>query len=337
MSSLRTWFIFLVGLLTILATGCASTRTIRIYEATSPTDTIRYLGVSTVQLLYESELLESNLRTHRLLGFLAQRTQWPIAPSNEFSIINHLERDPIRKTDLLLRLKPTKGLGNQIALLETTISLREAKGRAIINASTGTLVGRAHEIDLVVRMTVTGKAGAVLFDVESVTRVDPFAITPDFDSRSYIDNALSSLLEILIRDLDEHIQPVTKKVTFVGRPTMSGLKSYPSRSVTSHDSRQMDGMELDIRNWHILQYSDFSASIDEAKKDLLRNVGFCLTQDHPNTTLKAGDCIYSIDGKAVANSHQIQMKVNEKAKNTFRMQIQRRDTASVEQISYAPE
>jgi len=333
----RRNFVALFGSVIMFAPGCASTTSIRVYEESAPKHAIKYLGVSAVQLLYEGEILEGSQRTHRLLDVLSDKTNWPIVPSNEFSIINPLEADPIRKTDLLLRLKASKNLARQIALLETTISFRESKGRATIRASTKTIIGRAHEIDLVIRMTVTGEAGRILFDAESVTRVDPFAVTPDYDTRSYIDFALSSLANTMVEKLDGDVLSRAKGIKLVGRPTINGLKSYPSRALPSLNSTELDQMEQDIRNWHILQYFDSTATIDDAKDDASKTIAFCLTQDLEKPSLRSGDCIISIGQKNIANTHQIHLHLAENPETkTFLLKVQRTGNNELVEVSFTP-
>ncbi|MEE2903258.1 MAG: hypothetical protein VYC39_13070 [Myxococcota bacterium] len=337
MSFSRTNFVALFGSSIILATGCASTTSIRVYEESAPKHAIKYFGVSAVQLLYEGQTLEGSQRTQRLLDFLSEKTKWSIVPSNEFSVVNPLETDPIRKTDLLLRLKSPKNLAHKIALLETTVSFRESKGRATIRASTGTMIGRAHEIDLVIRMTVSGENGRVLFDAESVTRVDPFAITPDFDSRSYVDVALSALADTMVEELEGHVLSHQREIKLFGRPTINGLKSYPSRTLRSLHSPQLGQMEKDIRHWHILQYFDSTATIDDAKHDASKGIAFCLTKELENTSLRSGDCIISIGQKSIANAHQLYLYLGENPKTkTFLLKVLRAGTSVPVDVSLTP-
>lgn len=297
-------------LIGIFGHGCASTHALRI-TSQAPEHPLEVVAVLPVQLIYEALPFESQLRTFDLLSELWKACAWPILPPSDFAIIDPYSDDPLRRTDALRHLGQTTTKPHAIGVLSTSVSFREARRQATINSGGHQFIANAHELKVVVSMSLLGPRGRPLVELETTQLIDPFAAKPDHDPRPEVSAAIKAGIQELLNIASDWINPGLE-VPLNGIPSLAALKRYSGQAATLEKESSTDPIQAQLRDWHLALFLDPSVDFDDLERLTKTPPGICLKTEDVEEPFRKGDCILFADDKPLHSLHLLRLLLHER-------------------------
>lgn len=287
----------------VLLAGCASAG-LKIVTRPVP-EKLLLVAVAPVELRYDNAAFESERRTEDVLAELWESSAWPVLAPTEFMVLDLSAHDPIAGTDALVKARAMGVAGERVALLRTTISIREAQGRAVVHGATGTAVGGSYEATCAISVELHRAGGGLVASVDLDAPLDPFAEKPDWDDRPEIRAAVRRAANALIGACSECVEPAPA-IQLATYPTASAIvRAYRSRfRERVRVPSPSDGAEYDAAIWRVMQYFHPLISPEWARRLEGLPPGFCVASPAP-PPFQAGDCVVAVAGAATTTPHAI--------------------------------
>lgn len=292
------WFVPLV-----VIASCASSN-LRL-EIDPPADPIRLVAVAPALLRYQPDPYEIERRSEDVLAALWHHSQWPVLSPTEFIVIDENARDPLMGTDLLSRTRSLQLAPEHIGVLKTIISIREARGRAVVRGAAGTAVGRGYDGTAVITLELYSAGGRLVAEVEVLERLDPFVDKPDWDGKPEIRAAITRAVTTLVNACTACVQRVPAMVMDSYPSSATVMRAY--RSVLRNPAtwtRAAAGADRDLQIWRTMQYFANTIELDRAIALESRPPGFCLS-GVPAPPLRPGDCVVAVNGAPATSPHTL--------------------------------
>ncbi len=292
--------------------GCATSgRTLHLERPSTP---LRAVAVRPARLRYAAEPFEVERRTADVTAALWSRTGWLIFEPGEIHVLDETERDPIRGTDLLLVARQHGLEASEVASLEITLSLREARGRALVTGHGLRATAGDQVTHAVVQLGIVAAGGRTLAEIELVHEVDPFAPRPDWDQRPWVREAVDRAVDVLIEAIDDGVRPTPARPDLpigAGRPSLSAILGpvpglEPGAARLGGD--EGPDAEAQLLSWRVAQYFDPGIELTDALRLRSRPPGDCLGPEVP-PPWRPDDCLVGVDGASVASLHALRRRL----------------------------
>lgn len=294
---------FSVGLIP----ACSTAPRIRVLDRATPRATLEIVAVAPVEIRYEGEVFERELRTEELSNELWSSSGWLILAPAEFSVFDPRLNDPLRQTDVALQISklglPARGFG----ALRTIISLREAEGGATVLGRGTRSSGASYEGEVVVRISLVGPDGTPIASVEVIQSIDPFADRPDENLRPEITEALASAVHVLVDQCEGSVREGSTEGREVRlRPTPALLLGSVETSTLPHSSSAIAReADREILAWRLLRQLEPGISLDEAQRLAKLPPTVCVLGDRAPEPLLPGDCVLASGRDRILSPHAL--------------------------------
>lgn len=288
-----------------VVSGCATT-TARV-RINAPPDRLGLLAVAPVELRYDDRSFEKERRSEDVLIALWQTAAWPVLGPTEFDVIDVKEPDPLRGTDVLIKTRTLGVRPEQVAVLRTIVSVREARGSATVTGRGPDARGGDYSATAVVHMSLTRSGGRVVADLEVTEPIDAFAETPDADPMPAIRIALRKAVKALAEACDGFFNRAPAVPIFATIPSAATI----ARGYSNPDLGAQGGpgaprivsnsVEHEARIWRAAQYFTPDISMSDALRQDRNPPGFCIVD--AEAPFRPGDCIVSAAGAPAHSPH----------------------------------
>lgn len=251
------------------------------------------VAVAPVEIRYQGDLLEREKRTEDVLHVLWADSGWAALTHHEFTVYDPRLTEPMRNTDVLLRMKAFQLGTGGFATLRTSISAREAAGSATVQGMKGK--AQSYQGELVVTMALLAANGATIVEVEDVVPFDPFLERPDWDSRPEARAALVEAARALIAQCSSCVKEQAR-VDIDAYPTPAVFLSAPDATPSLGGE-----VERDLVIWHLLQYFDPEITLESSRAIAKLPRGFIVTR--AGSVFERGDCVLSVGSEPAPSPH----------------------------------
>jgi hypothetical protein len=271
-------------------------------QVTPPAAKLSGLAVRSLVLHQRTDDFEGAKRTLDVLEALWRDTTWLLIGPDEFRPPRAGDRDFLRGSDLVLVARRLGVDPHRLAILEGSVSTRQAVGEAEVSGR-DVEVGHDFAGEVAITLSLYAVEGDLIGEVVHTVKLDPLAEKPEWDPRPELRAGLRQALTALTSACHDCFLPSWRPdFPITASPALLLTARDPAGRALRERIAAADPLEQDQLLWTSLMYVDPTLDLRAAQRHK-RNPSAACIGEGAKPPLAAGDCIVRLNGEPFAGPH----------------------------------